>query len=176
MTDYTAGMSKQVPHREHLITGLGAFFGIACCYGISSLFVNAASTALIIASMGAGSVLLFAASDSPLSQPWPAIGGHLFSAYVGVACARWVPELWLAAAMAVGLAVVVMHYTRCLHPPGGATALVAVIGGPDIHALGFHYVWTPVMLNAVTLFLSALLFNMWKTKNISSQSTQSSAG
>jgi len=164
-------MNKQVPHREHLITGLGACFGILCCYGVSSQFVGAASTTLIIASMGAGSVLLFAASNSPLSRPWPAIGGHLFSAYVGVACARWIPELWLAAAMAVGLAVVVMHYTRCLHPPGGATALVAVIGGPDIHALGFNYVWTPVMLNAVTLFLSAMLFNMWKIKSISPQSS-----
>jgi len=148
-----------VSHGERLIAALGALLGIAACWGISIQFVGANSAALIVASVGAGAVLLFAVPHGALSQPWPAIGSHLLSALVGVSCAEWIDITWLAASVAVGLAVLVMHYARCLHPPGGATALVAVIGGTDIHALGYAYVLEPVMLNTLTLFAMAMLFN-----------------
>ncbi|MDX8405006.1 MAG: HPP family protein [Mariprofundus sp.] len=148
-----------VGHGERFIASLGALLGIASCWGISSQFVGPESAALIVASMGAGAVLLFAVPHGALSQPWSAVGGHLLPAIVGVSCAQWIDATWLAGALAVGLAVLVMHYGRCLHPPGGATALVAVIGGPDIRALGFGYVLEPVLLNALVLFGFALLFN-----------------
>ncbi|MDQ6965655.1 MAG: HPP family protein, partial [Mariprofundaceae bacterium] len=111
------------------------------------------------ASMGAGAVLLFAAPHAPLSQPWSATGGHLLSGMVGVTCAQQIDEIWLASALAVGLAILIMHYARCLHPPGGATALIAVIGGDEIHAMGYGFVFEPVMLNAISLLLVALVFN-----------------
>jgi len=148
-----------VGHGERFFSAIGALLGIAGCWGISLYFVGPQSTPLIIAAVGAGAVLLFAVPGGPLSQPWPALGGYLVSAIVGVTCAQWISATWLAASLAVGLAILVMHYTRCLHPPGGATALVAVIGGPDVHALGYAYVLEPVMLNALTLFGVALLFN-----------------
>jgi len=148
-----------VSHGERLIAATGALLGVAACWGISIQFVGADSAALIVASVGAGAVLLFAVPHGVLSQPWPAIGGHLLSAVVGVTCAQWIDSTWLAASVAVGLAVLVMHYARCLHPPGGATALVAVVGGTDIHALGYAYVLEPVLLNALTLFAVAMLFN-----------------
>lgn len=148
-----------VSHQERLLATIGALSGISCCWLISSAFVGAQSATLIIASMGAGAVLLFAVPHGALSQPWAATAGHLLPALVGVTCARWIEPPWLAAAVAVGLAVLIMHYARCLHPPGGATALIAVVGGPDIHALGYGYVVEPVLLNALTLLTVALLFN-----------------
>jgi len=148
-----------VSHAERAISAIGALLGIAGCWAISICFVSPESAALIVASVGAGAVLLFAVPHGALSQPWAAIGGHLLSAVAGVSCAQWIDATWLAAPLAVGLAVLVMHYARCLHPPGGATALVAVIGGADIHALGYAYVLEPVMLNALTLFGMAMLFN-----------------
>jgi len=101
--------------------------------------------------MGAAAVLLYAAPHSPLTQPWSFVGGHLISASIGVTCAHWVPDLFLASGLAVGLAIFAMHELNCLHPPGGAAALVAVIGGDQIHALGYLYVLMPVGLNVAIL-------------------------
>ncbi len=148
-----------VSHGERFLAGIGSVLGIAICWGISIQFLGPTSATLLVASMGAGAVLLFAVPHGALAQPWPALAGHLLSAVIGVTCARQIDQIWLAASMAVGLSVLVMHYARCLHPPGGATALLAVIGGDDIHALGYHYVLEPVMLNALTLFCVAFLFN-----------------
>ena len=86
-------------------------------------------------------------------------GGHLVSAIMGVTCVKLIPVPMLAAAIAVALAIGAMHYLRCLHPPGGATALGAVLGGDAMHQLGYQFVITPVMLNATTILLVALLFN-----------------
>lgn len=109
--------------------------------------------------MGAGAVLLFAVPHGQLSQPWPAFGGHLLSSIIGVTCAKWIAYPPLAAALAVGLSIGVMYQFKCLHPPGGATALTAVIGGPALHAMGYKFVLFPVLLNAVTMIALAVLFN-----------------
>jgi CBS-domain-containing membrane protein len=66
---------------------------------------------------------------------------------------------WFAAAFAVATAIAVMHATRTLHPPGGATALIAVIGGDSIHDLGFLYVLLPVATGAVIMLIVALMVN-----------------
>lgn len=148
-----------VSHGERWLSGIGSLIGIAICWGISIQFLGPASATLIVASMGAGAVLLFAAPHAPLAQPWPATGGHLISASIGVSCAQYIDLIWLAGALAVGLAILAMHYARCLHPPGGATALIAVVGGQDVHALGYGFVIEPVMLNALSLLLVAFVFN-----------------
>ena len=149
----------RVSHGERCLAAIGATIGIASTWGISSLFLGPEASMLMLASMGAGAVLLFAVPHGALSQPWPALGGHLISALIGVTCAQWISDIALAASVAVGLAVLLMHYSHSLHPPGGATALIAVIGGTDVHALGYAYVVAPVMLNALTIFLIALIFN-----------------
>jgi CBS-domain-containing membrane protein len=147
-------------HRERLISGLGGLFGIFAVGWVSIAVLGPQPAALmIVASMGASAVLLFAVPHGPLSQPWPLIGGHLLSALVGVTVAHWVPDLFVAGALAVGFAISVMHYARCLHPPGGATALSAVIGGEAVHALGYGYVLTPVLLNVIVMLVIALVFN-----------------
>ena len=146
----------------HLEKGLSVAGGIAGLTGvmlISQAQLGASASVGLVASMGASAVLLFAVPHGPLSQPWAVLGGHLVSAVVGVACTKVIAQPMLAAPVAVGLAIGTMHYLRCIHPPGGATALSAVVGGETVHQLGFHYVLTPVLLNATIILLVALLFN-----------------
>ncbi|MDH3514603.1 MAG: HPP family protein [Gammaproteobacteria bacterium] len=151
-------VSAPVSFREKVISAVGAFLGILAAAVISQSFGIKAAP-LLIASMGASSVLLFAAPHSPMAQPWPFVGGHLVSALIGVTCFLSVPEPLAAAAAAVALAIFVMHLTNCLHPPGGATALAMVIGGTEMHQLGYGAVLDPVGLNVVALLLIALLVN-----------------
>ncbi len=115
--------------------------------------------ALIVASMGASAILLFTVPHGEFSQPWPVFGGQVVSAIVGVACSRYMPDKMLAAALCVGFACYFMYLLRCVHPPGGATALTAVMAGPDVQALGFGFVLTPVLLNVLVLLAVAVAFN-----------------
>ena len=146
-------------HKEKIISGAGAFFGIYGIWVVSDIFLEGTDVPLIVASMGASAVLLYAVPHGQLSQPWNLCVSHFVSAVSGVSCAMLIPDQGLAAGCGVGLAIVAMHYTQSIHPPGGATALMAVIGGPSIHQLGFSYVLTPVMLNVLVIFIVAILFN-----------------
>jgi len=137
----------------------GGFLGILLILMIDHWALGEEGAALLIASMGASAALLFAAPHGVMSQPWSVFGGHLVSAIVGVTCTQLIPDPIIAAGLAVGIAIGAMQLLGCLHPPGGATALVAVMGGDAVHQLGFQFVLTPVMLNAVTLLAVAFLFN-----------------
>lgn len=148
-----------VSHREKLLSGVGGIIGIALTAWTGHLVLGAEAIPFIVASMGASTVLLMGAPHSPLAQPWAFVGGHLISAAIGVACVKLVPGPFLAAGLAVGTAITAMHYLRCLHPPGGATALMAVVGGERLHALGFKFLLSPVLLNVAILLGVALLFN-----------------
>jgi CBS-domain-containing membrane protein len=151
--------SNQTGHLEKLLSGLGGLLSILAITLISQRMLGVQDAVLVVASMGATAVLLFAVPHGPLSQPWPLLGGHGISAVIGVGCVMLVPSQVLAAAVAVAMSIAVMHYLRCIHPPGGATALTAVIGGESIQALGFQYVLTPVLLNAVVMLIIAIGFN-----------------
>ena len=113
----------------------------------------------LIAPMGASAVLLFAAPSSPLAQPHAVIGGNLLASFCGVTCALWIQDTALAVGCAVALAIVAMFFLRCLHPPSGAVAATAVLGGPAITHLGYHFVLMPVMLDSLLLVASALILN-----------------
>jgi CBS domain-containing membrane protein len=151
---------EKVSHRERIISAVGGFLGIGGILLVTTSILPAASAGLIVASMGASAVLLFAVPHGKLSQPWALIGGHLISACIGVTVGKWVPQPILAAALAVGLAIGAMHYARCIHPPGGASALAAVVSGSKVHALGYMYVLTPVMLNVSIILLVAIAVNL----------------
>ncbi|MBU1192668.1 MAG: HPP family protein [Gammaproteobacteria bacterium] len=150
---------KRTGHLEKWLSLSGGLAGMLGVLLISEAQLGLNASAGLVASMGASAVLLFAVPHGPLSQPWPVFGGHLVSAVVGVACAQMITQPLLAAGFAVALAIGAMAYLRCIHPPGGATALTAVAGGDAVHALGYHYVVTPVMLNAITILFIAVLFN-----------------
>lgn len=114
----------------------------------------------MIGSFGASAVLVFGAVRSPLAQPRNLIGGHMISALIGVLCWKFLGQhMWLAEAMAVSTAIAVMHYTRTLHPPGGATALIAVIGSTAIHQMGFFFILIPATLGPLILLVVALVVN-----------------
>jgi len=148
-----------VSHTEKLISAVGGFVGILLIFIVSYYSLGPRGAPWVVASMGASAVLLFAVPHGQLSQPWALFGGHVLSAAVGVTVFRLVPDVFLAAALAVGLAIAAMYYLRCIHPPGGATALTAVLGGADVHALGYAYVLAPVLVNAVVILLTAVLVN-----------------
>lgn len=146
-------------HAERLISGVGGLLGILAVSLVSAYGLDAQGAAMLIASMGASAVLLFAVPHGALSQPWPVLGGHIISAIIGVATYQFIGNLILASAVAVGMAIGVMYYLRCLHPPGGATALTAVIGGEAVHRLGYHFVLMPVAANAAVILLCAIAVN-----------------
>lgn len=139
---------------------VGAFLGIAAVASLNYKILENSDLVLIIGSFGASAVLIYGAIKSPLAQPRNLLGGHIFSAVIGVACYQLLgSHMWLAASVAVATAIAFMHATKTLHPPGGATALIAVIGSAKIHNLGYLYVLMPVGLGAVIMLLVALLVN-----------------
>ncbi len=145
---------------ERVLACLGALIGIALTALVSALVLGGGpGTALIVAPMGASAVLVFAVPSSPLAQPWPVIGGNAISALVGVIVARLVPDPALAVGLAVALAIAAMSLTRSLHPPGGAAAMTAVIGGPAVTGAGFLFPLAPVAINAVVLVAAGLVFH-----------------
>lgn len=149
-----------VKAREILWSWIGAFVGISAVGIINDRVVAKTDLMMIIGSFGASAVLIYGAIKSPLAQPRNLLGGHVLSALVGVFCHQtFYPNLWLASAAAVASAIALMHATKTLHPPGGATALIAVIGGEKVHALGYLYALVPAGAGAVVMLLIALLVN-----------------
>jgi CBS domain-containing membrane protein len=146
--------------RERVLACLGACIGI-CITGFLSALVNgnAHDLPLIVAPVGASAVLLFAVPASPLAQPWPIVGGNTISALVGVTVVYFVKEQMLAVGLAVSLAILIMSFTRSLHPPGGAAALTAVIGGASVAKAGFWFPLMPVALNSIVLVGIGLAFH-----------------
>lgn len=143
--------------RERWRIVIGAFLGILLAGGLSHLAGSAALTSLpwLVAPMGASAVLVFGVPSSPLAQPWSVVGGNTLSALVGIACARWLGPPELAAAVAVGLAVGLMLALRCLHPPGGASALMMVLGG----ITNPWFALFPVLINSVLLVCAGMVWN-----------------
>ena len=139
---------------------LGSFLGVAAVAFANQNLLAGTDLMLLVGSFGASAVLIYGAIGSPLAQPRNLVGGHVLSALIGVACWQLLrPVPWLAAAVAVSTAIAAMHATRTLHPPGGATALIAVIGGPAIHNLGFFYAVMPVGLGALIMLVIAVTVN-----------------
>ena len=168
------GINQQIiSHKEKFISFLGGFLSIYIIYLITSQLLGVAEAVYIIPSMGATAVLLFAAPSVPFSQPWNVFGGHIISAVIGVACYQLMPDIHIAAAASVGLAIWAQYYARCIHPPGGATALAAVIGSSQIHELGYLYVITPVLINTVVILIVAIAFNaLFSWRNYSAALTK----
>ncbi|OLY94371.1 HPP family protein [Cnuella takakiae] len=149
-----------VDYREIFWSFVGAFTGILLIALLHNSFLSELENVFLIGSFGASSVLVYGAVQSPMAQPRNLIGGHVLSALIGVTIFKVLPDIiWLTAPLAVALSIVVMQVTKTLHPPGGATALIAVIGSQKIKALGFLYVFAPVLTGASILLLVAVIFN-----------------
>jgi len=149
-----------VSEREHWISAAGGLLGILVVWWVSHLLLGSQVAVLVASSMGSSAVLLFAAPHGAMSQPWSVLGGHVVSALAGVASQHWLGnEPMLAASVAVALSIAAMYSLRCLHPPGGATALTAVVGGETVHALGYGFVFAPILINTLVILVVAVVFN-----------------
>ena len=157
------GTTKSPPavgFSEIIWSWIGAFLGIGSVAFINFNVFEGTDLVMIVGSFGASAVLIYGAIRSPLAQPRNLIGGHIISAIIGVATYKLLHnQMWLAAAVAVATAIAIMHATRTLHPPGGATALIAVIGSPKIHNLGYLYAVIPAGSGAAIMLLVAVLIN-----------------
>ena len=156
--------SLVVPSRrsalEATCDGFFAFVGITVLALLHTLCVPH-SLLQLVASFAASAVLVFGAPSSPLAQPRNLVFGNLVSAVCGVAVAKiFLGSLqWLASALAVGAAVLFMGLLGVTHPPGGATALIAVIGGPGVEEQGWLYIVQPILTGSLVLLVTALLCN-----------------
>ncbi|WP_345458439.1 HPP family protein [Nocardioides marinquilinus] len=137
--------------------GLGALVGILVCGGVARLVPGGPELLpYLVAPMGASAVLLFAVPTSPLAQPWPVVGGNLVSTAIGLAAHELLGDPLVAAGVGVGMAIVAMMLLRCLHPPGGACALLAATATPAIDEQGWAFVALPVAVNTLALLAVAL--------------------
>ncbi|MCW8355615.1 MAG: HPP family protein [Marinomonas sp.] len=150
---------NKTSHFERLLSGMTACLALVSVYYLSSSFLSLPDSLLVVASIGASAVLMFAIPHGALSQPWPFITGHLVSALIGIGFYQLFGASFVTGAAAVGVSIIGMHYLRCLHPPGGSTALSCVIGGSSIHAMGFEFLLYPLLINLLAMLVFAFIIN-----------------
>jgi CBS domain-containing membrane protein len=147
-----------VPFSEKIRAGLAALAGILLM-GLALRYLPTGIPLIILGSSAAAAVLLYAVPHSPMAQPWPVVGGNLISGLVGWTCSMLIPDPVIAGACAVGMAVFLMHLSHCLHPPGGATALIMVLGAEQFHLHGWGWAAGTVAANTILSLLLALTIN-----------------
>jgi CBS domain-containing membrane protein len=149
-----------LPLSERVYSAAGAFIGLLSTALVMRLWLGSGQhVPLLIAPIGASTVLVFGVPASPLAQPWSVVGGNFIAAVVGVTAARAVSDPTCAAALAVACTIALTSILRCLHPPAGAVALTAVIGGSAVTAAGYRFALIPVLLNSLILVGLGLIFN-----------------
>jgi len=164
-TKYVLYKETLVDFTEHFWAFIGSFIGLGIIAFLQYKTFSNTDMVLLIGSFGASCVLVYGVIQSPLAQPRNLIGGHVVSALVGVTIQKLIPDiLWIAAPLAVSLSIVLMQITKTLHPPGGATALIAATASPQIKSLGYFYVISPVLSGALILLVTALIFNNLTSK------------
>ncbi len=149
-----------IDFKDHFWTFIGSFAGIGLIGLLNQNAFTQSDNLFLIGSFGASSVLIYGIVNSPLAQPRNLVGGHVICALVGVTVHYIIPnEIWLSSAFAVSLSIVMMQITKTLHPPGGATALIANIGSAKVTSLGYFYVLSPVLSGVLILLFVALIVN-----------------
>ncbi|CAI2769304.1 HPP family protein [Flavobacterium collinsii] len=172
-TRYILYKETLIDYKEHFWSFIGSFVGIGILSYLESIRFSGTDIVFLIGSFGASSVLIYGIIQSPFSQPRNLIGGHVISAIIGVTINKLIPDIvWLSAPLAVSFSIIFMQITKTLHPPGGATALIAVTGSAQIKDLGYMYVLSPVLDGVLILFITALIFNnMTSSRSYPSHST-----
>jgi CBS domain-containing membrane protein len=151
-------LQASISRREMLISALAAGLAISLNAWVSHALLPGDYQVFLAASMGASTILVIAIHHSPLSQPWAVIGGHLVGALSGLLAAALIANPVLACMLAMALTVLLQMALRCLHAPGGGTALLPILGGAALRAEGFGFVGV-VLLNALVLVAVALMVN-----------------
>ena len=166
-TRYIFYKETLIDFKEHFWSFLGSFLGIGIIAYLQTQTLPSSDLVFLIGSFGASSVLVYGVIQSPLAQPRNLIGGHFVSAIIGVTVQKLIPDiLWISAPLAVSLSIVFMQITKTLHPPGGATALIAVTGSAAIKNMGYLYVISPVLSGVLILLLVVIIFNNMTSNRI----------
>lgn len=159
-TRYMLYKETLIDFEEHFWSFVGSFVGLGLICYLNYQHLSQYDLTLLIGSFGASSVLIYGNIGSPLAQPKNLFLGHIISAFVGVTCYKLLGgSLWIAAPLAVSVSIIAMQMAKSLHPPGGATALIAVTGGSSITNLGYEFIFSPVITGVTILFIAALIFN-----------------
>ncbi len=156
---------RAMPNKEIYFSIVGAFIATLLASFFSYNILAAEGLPMVLASTGASAMLIFGIPNSPVSQPWPIVGGHIVSALIGISAYYMIPNAIIASSAAIGVAMLAMHYLRCMHPPGGATAVTAVIGGSTVHQMGYYFVVVPVFFNAIILLSIAMAIATFREEN-----------
>jgi len=156
---------RVVKTKELIISAFGAFISVAMAGFFSNVILQSTTSPIIIASAGASAMLMFGLPHSPVSLPRNLIGGHTVSAIVGISCYYLIGDVILSTSVAIALSLIAMHFLRCMHPPGGATAVTAIIGGEAVHQLGYLFVILPIFLNSLILLVVAIAIGSFRPKN-----------
>ena len=153
------------PLSEIFWAWVGGFAGILAVWWLNNYMgIQVDANMFLIGSFGASAVLIYGVPMGELSQPRNLVGGHVISALVGVVAYNLFPDhLVLASALAVATAIAAMMVTNTTHPPGGATALIAVIGGASVHRLGLMYAFSPVLIGVLIMLLVAVIVNKFSS-------------
>ncbi|MEO7152952.1 MAG: HPP family protein [Burkholderiaceae bacterium] len=149
--------AQAIDARERLRIAVGAGLGVLVTALLCQWLAPAGNPAWpwLVAPLGASAVLVFGVPSSPLAQPWAVLGGNGLSALVGIACVRWIEPPAVAAAVGVGAAIALMLALRCLHPPGGASALLTVLAGVSDPSFALF----PVAVNSLLLVAAGIAYN-----------------
>jgi CBS domain-containing membrane protein len=151
--------------RGSLLSVFGAFVATLLASFMSYTILEGEHIGMVLASTGASAMLIFALPYSPVSRPWNLVVGHQISALVGISCMLLVKNPVFSASLAIAVSMWLMHATHSLHPPGGATAVTAAIGSPQIESLGYYFLVVPVLLNAIILLSIAIAVGTLREQN-----------
>lgn len=150
----------RLPSRSQLKAALAASLALAVVAGVSHQLLNPLEHVVLLASMGATAVLLFGLPHSPLAKPRVVFFGHLIPATIGLLCSHWIPNFAVMAATTMGLVLLVMYRFDCMHPPGGATAMVPVIAALQA-PLPMSFLLAPVLLNVLLILGVSVCLQRW---------------
>lgn len=149
------------PRLNYLLCFISIFLTLGSLSAIQ-FYVDKTGNGLIVGSFGASAVLYFASPNVPLAQPKNAIFAQILGAFIGISFRNIVTSpdyFWLSIALSVSLTSVLMMIFRIIHPPAGATALIAS-SLPVLPAWnGYIFVFMPVLLGDLFMLAMALLFN-----------------
>ncbi|TEW54728.1 HPP family protein [Psychromonas sp. RZ22] len=152
---------ERKPFSKIMWSWLGAFIGIYLVSILSKYSqVDLLNSQFLVGSFGASAVLIYGVPQAECSQPRNVLGGHVISAFIGVSVYQFFPfDITVLGALAVSFSVMAMHFTRTIHPPGGATALIAVIGSSQVHSISYMFVITPIATGSIILLAISLIIN-----------------
>ncbi|MEV5025899.1 HPP family protein [Paenibacillus sp. LPE1-1-1.1] len=132
---------------------LAAAIGGTMAIALLLLVGDAASISLLMAPFGASCVIAFVLPESPLAKPRSIIGGHMISAGVGLAMLELFGTHHWSIALSVGFSILLMQWTRTVHPPAGADPLVVMLSGA-----GWPFLIAPVLLGAIIIAGAAYVY------------------